>query len=164
MIRWVGSLVLLVVVYMMDIGSTSPWDAALGVVAGAAILAGFHRFLQVGEGPANGSVVRRAIAFPRMVLAIAVDVAIGTVKVARVTLYIEPLRAPGIVEVPIGDRTETGIAVSALASTLSPGAFLIDVDRGVGVMRFHVLDASDPQRVIDDHQRFYQRYQRAVFP
>lgn len=164
MIRWVGSLVLLVAVYLMDIGSTSPWDAALAAVAGAAVLVGFNRFLGVGVGPANGSVVARTIAFPRMVLAIAVDVAIGTLNVAKVTLGIEPLRSPGVVEVPIGDRTETGIAVSSLASTLSPGAFLIDVDREAGVMRFHVLDATDPQGVIDDHQRFYQRYQRQVFP
>lgn len=162
--RWVGSLVLLVAVYLMDVGSTSPWDAAFGAVAGAAVLVGFRRFLGVGEGPGNGSLVARTLAFPRLVLAIAVDVAVGTVRVAMVTLGIEPLRAPGIVEVPIGERSETGIAVSALASTLSPGAFLIDVDREAGVMRFHVLDASDPEQVIHDHQQFYRRFQRAVFP
>lgn len=164
MIRWVGSLILLVAVFLMDLGSSSLWDVVLGALFGAAVLVAFNRFIGVGVGPANGSVVARTIAFPRMVLAIAVDVAVGTLMVAKVTLGIEPLRSPGVVDVPIGERTETGIAVSALASTLSPGAFLIDVDREVGVMRFHVLDATDPQQVIDDHQRFYLRYQRHVFP
>ena len=164
MIRWLGALLLIVAVYLLDLGSTSPWDAAMGAAIGAVVLVGFNRFLGVGVGPANGNVLVRMLLFPRLVFAIAVDVAVGTARVAKVTLGISPLRSPGIVDVPIGERSETGIAVSALASTLSPGAFLIDVDRDAGVMRFHVLDATDPQAVIDDHQVFYQRYQRQVFP
>ncbi len=164
MIRWLGALVLLVAVYLMDLGSTSPWDAAIGAGLAAGVLAVCNRFIGVGVGPAHGNLFLRALLFPRLVLAIAVDVAKGTIRVAMVTLGIQPLRSPGIVDVPIGERSETGIAISSLASTLSPGAFLIDVDREAGVMRFHVLDASDPQKVIDDHQLFYQRYQRQVFP
>ena len=164
MIRWLGALVLLVAVYLMDLGSTSLWDLGIGAVLGAGVLVVCNRFIGVGVGPAHGNLLLRALLFPRLVLAIAVDVALGTTRVALVTLGIRPLRSPGIVDVPIGERSETGIAVSSLASTLSPGAFLIDIDRDAGVMRFHVLDASDPEKVVDDHQRFYLRYQRQVFP
>jgi multisubunit Na+/H+ antiporter MnhE subunit len=163
-IRWLGSLGLLTAVYLMNLGSIAPWDVGFALVAGVVILFGFHRLLRVGEGPTRGSLLRRAVAFPGFVWAIARDVATGTVTVSRVTLGIDPLRSPGIVAVPIGDRSETGIAVSALASTLSPGEFLVDVDRPAGVMRFHVLDASDSNRVVEAHQRFYERHQRAVFP
>jgi multisubunit Na+/H+ antiporter MnhE subunit len=31
-------------------------------------------------------------------------------------------------------------------------------------MLFHVIDASDPDAVRDHLDRFYQRYQRRVFP
>jgi multicomponent K+:H+ antiporter subunit E/multicomponent Na+:H+ antiporter subunit E len=46
----------------------------------------------------------------------------------------------------------------------SPGEFLVDVDWIERVMLIHVLDASDPEEVRRDHQRFYVRFQRAVFP
>ena len=79
-------------------------------------------------------------------------------------LHVRPLNHPGIVAVPIAERSPLGVAVSGLATTLSPGAFLVDVDWEQRVMLIHVLDASDPDEVRADHQRFYRRWQRHVFP
>ena len=70
----------------------------------------------------------------------------------------------GIVALPIGGRTETGVAVSALVATLSPGEVLVDVDRARGVMLVHVMDAADPEEVRRRHEEFYRRYQQRVFP
>jgi multisubunit Na+/H+ antiporter MnhE subunit len=40
----------------------------------------------------------------------------------------------------------------------------IDLDEAAGVMLLHVIDASDPEQVRAAHLRFYERYQRRVFP
>jgi multicomponent Na+:H+ antiporter subunit E len=82
--------------------------------------------------------------------------------VALVTLHLRPLRSTGVVKVPVGERTPTGVAVSALVTTLSPGAFLIEANEEF--MMLHLIDASDPDAVREKHEDFYQRYQRKVFP
>jgi multisubunit Na+/H+ antiporter MnhE subunit len=66
--------------------------------------------------------------------------------------------------VPIGERSELGVAVTGLLVGLSPGSLLLDVDEGRRAMLFHVIDASDPDAVRAQIDGFYQRYQRRVFP
>jgi multisubunit Na+/H+ antiporter MnhE subunit len=68
------------------------------------------------------------------------------------------------VRIPIGLRSERGVAVSALTTTLSPGTVLIDVDAERRELLVHVIDATDPDEVRARAQRFYDRYQRNVFP
>jgi multisubunit Na+/H+ antiporter MnhE subunit len=88
----------------------------------------------------------------------------GSWQMGLVVVGIRPLVAPGVVAVPIGDRTPTGVAVSGIATTLSPGTMLVDVDWAARTMLIHAMDASDPARVIAAHQHFYDRWQRHVFP
>jgi multisubunit Na+/H+ antiporter MnhE subunit len=96
--------------------------------------------------------------------AVAADVAAGTWDVALRVLHLRHLDRPGTVRVPIGARTDRGVAVSALATTLSPGAVLVDVDWERREMLVHVIDASDPAAVCARLERFYDRFQRRVFP
>jgi len=66
--------------------------------------------------------------------------------------------------VPLGERTLGGVAVSALAVSLSPGSSLIAIDWEQRIMLLHLLDAADPDAARAELQQFYDRYQRAVFP
>jgi multicomponent Na+:H+ antiporter subunit E len=68
------------------------------------------------------------------------------------------------VEIPIGERSETGLAVSGIANTLSPGTVMVDVDVAAGSWTIHSIDVSDEDAVREDVQRFYDRYQRQVWP
>jgi multisubunit Na+/H+ antiporter MnhE subunit len=95
-------------------------------------------------------------------MAIVWDVVKGTWEVALVVLHLRPLVRPGIVKVPIGERTPTGVAVTALVTTLSPGALLVEANDEF--MLLHVINASDPGAVRKDREDFYQRYQKKVFP
>jgi len=79
-----------------------------------------------------------------------------------VTLGARSQARPGIVAVPVGERTPRGVAVSALCATLSPGEVLVDVDEER--VLYHVINASDPDAIRERHERFYRRYQRRVFP
>lgn len=163
--RAVLALLLLTLVYAMVLASFHPLDLLFGAVLSGALLYAFRAFLFGGAGgkpkPLPGLAGRFAAFFP-FAWAVAWDVVKGTWEVALVTLHFRPLVSPGIVRVPVGERTPTGVAVSALVTTLSPGAFLVEANEEF--MLIHLLDAADADAAREKHEEFYQRYQRKVFP
>ena len=163
MIRLLFPTALLTLVYALVLASFQPWDLAIGAALSGATLLLFRRAIFTGP-PAGPGLLRRIAAFVPFTGAILRDIAIGAWQVILVVLHLRPLVRPGIVAVPIGDRTPVGVAVTALATGLSPGTYLVDVDRRRGVLLLHVLDARDPDAVRAAQQRFYDRYQRHVFP
>ncbi len=142
-------------------------DLLVGAVVSGALVFGLSRFLfpeRGWSGSVRGGFLRRLAAFPVYAGAVVWDVIQGTWTVSLYTLGIRELRSPGIVAVPIGERTPVGIAVSTLATTLSPGTFLVAVDHEQGVMLIHAIEAGDPDEVRDSLEQMYQRYQKKVFP
>ena len=157
-------ILLLCAVYALTLASADPLDLLAGLLLGVVLLAAL-RPPAPPEGAAHGpSFPRRVVAFPVFVLGLLADIARGTWDVALRVVHLRAVDHPGIVRIPIGDRTPLGVAVSALATTLSPGSVFIDLDEAAGVMLLHVIDASDPDEVRAGHLRFYERYQRRVFP
>ena len=161
--RFVLPLILLTLVYALVLGSFYPADLALGAVLSGGLLYFLHPFVMPG-GAGPGGIFGRVVGFFPFVGAVARDVAVGTWEVTLVTLHARPLGRSGIVAIPVGERSETGVAVSALVATLSPGEVLVGLDRGRGVMLIHVIDAADPEAIRRRHEDFYRRYQRRVFP
>lgn len=153
-----------VIVFLSVLSSFKPGDVILGaLIAAPAVLAAER--LPRPSGPVGAPpLLMRLLWLPVFGAAVLWDVAIGTWDVTLRVLGLRAMRSPGIVLVPIGERSETGTAISALALTLSPGSLLLDVDREQGVMLIHEVDASDPDAVRARHQRFYERFQRRVFP
>lgn len=160
--RAVLVLVLLTLIYAMVLASFHPLDLIFGAALSGTLLYVFRPFVfDRLTGPTPG-LARRFVAFFPFAWAVTGDVVRGTWEVALVTLYLRPLESPGIVKVPVGERTAVGVAVSALTLTLSPGSFLIEANEEF--MLVHVLDAADPDGVRDKYEDFYQRYQRKIFP
>jgi multisubunit Na+/H+ antiporter MnhE subunit len=158
------ALVLLVLVYALTLASVDPWDLAIGAALAAGVLVWARRALFTADATGARVVLRRVVHFPLFALAVAREVVVGTWHVALAVVGLRPLSRPGIVAIPIGDRTPSGVAAFALALTLSPGEVLVDVDWRREVMLVHLIDASDPAAARDRHERFYRRYQRGVFP
>lgn len=158
------AVLLLVGVYLLALASADPLDALLGLALAVALVLGLGGLLFPGGEVGAGTLTRRAVAFLPFVVVIVRDIARGTWDVALVVLRVRPLERPGIVAVPIGRRTRTGVAVASLVATLSPGEFLVDIDWERDVMYLHVLDATDPDAVRERHEAFYRRWQEAVFP
>ena len=158
------SLALLTLVYALVLASFSPWDLAFGAVLSGVLLYAFRGYVFGGKPAPLPGLLRKVLAFWPFVFAVVRDTLVGTWQVTLVTLHLKPIGKPGVVTVPIGERTPVGVAVSALVSTISPGAVLIDVDWDEGVMLIHAMDATDPEEVRRSHEHFYQRYQRRVFP
>lgn len=163
MIRAGLSFVLLVVVYALALGSFDRWDLLLGAAVSAAVLAVFRPFLFRSPPPPAGLLLKRLLGFPVFAGAVLVDIIRGTWAVALTSARIKPLGCSGIVGVPIGERTPLGIAVTALVTTLSPGSFLVEVDAERGMLWFHMLDASDPERTRRLYAALYE-HQKRVFP
>ncbi len=167
MARYVFAVVALTLVYALALASFHPWDLLIGATLSSILLYAFGWIVfgtdSSGSGPRPG-LLRRVVAFGPFCLVVLKDVVAGTWEVALVTLHLRPLKSPGIVAVPIGERTPAGVAVWALVTGLPPGSFFVDVDRERGVALVHVIDARDPEAVREQHQDFYRRYQSKVFP
>lgn len=159
------ALLVLAAVYLLTLASAKPLDVVTALVLAAALLLLLRRFLRTDAEPAAGPPLwRRLLHAPAFAVAVIVEITIGTWTVALLVLGIRKLAKPGIVQIPIGDRSETGVAVTAIAITLSPGEVLVDIDWERRVMLVHVVDASDPDAVRDHFQRFYDRFQKPVLP
>lgn len=158
------AVLLLAAAYLLTLASVHPLDVAVAVAVSACVLYGLRRFLLTDPPLPGLELLRRALRLPLFVLVVLREIVVGTWHVALVVVGLRPLAKPGIVQVPIGDRTPTGVAVTTLAITLSPGELLVDVDWSRGLMLIHVIDAQDPDRIRDRYERIYERFQRGVFP
>jgi multisubunit Na+/H+ antiporter MnhE subunit len=168
--RYVAAVVLLTLVYALALASFHPWDLLFGAGLSAALLFASRRFVFGADGtaprPAGSglTLLGRVVAFVPFALAVFREILVGNWEVTLVTLRLRPLVRPGIVAVPVGDRTPTGVAVWAVVTGLPPGSFFVDVDRERGVVLIHVLDARDPEAYREQQEDFYRRYQSKVFP
>ncbi len=160
--RAIFCVVLLTGVYAMVLASLHPLDLLFGAVVSGALVYASRLFVFGGRPDPLPGLIRRWVAFFPFAGAVVQDVVAGTWEVALVTLHLRPLASPGIVKVPVGERTPTGVAVTALVMTLSPGAFLIEANEEF--MLIHLIDARDPNAFRQECEDFYQRYQRKVFP
>jgi multicomponent Na+:H+ antiporter subunit E len=159
--RRLPAILVLTVVYCLAVGSFAPLDMAVGAVVALVAI----KVLGVAREPVPvGELVRRVAALPAFAYALAREVVAGSVDVALMVLGIRSREHAGIVSVPIGERSPSGVAVSAFALTLSPGEVLVKVDWDERRMLIHVVDARDPDALSAKYRRLYERYQRQVFP
>jgi multisubunit Na+/H+ antiporter MnhE subunit len=86
----------------------------------------------------------------------AVEMAVGSRRAAAFCLG-RP-GAPGIVEIPRGDRSELDVAVWGVLTGEAPDEIVVDVDDARGVLLVHVVDASDPDAVRARHARTHARW------
>jgi multisubunit Na+/H+ antiporter MnhE subunit len=168
--RYVAAVVVLTLVYALALGSFHPWDLLFGASLSAALLFASRRFVFGADDATLRPVdpgltlLGRVMAFMPFAVAVFREILVGNWEVTLVTLHLRPLVRPGIVAVPIGERTPTGVAVWAVVTGLPPGSFFVDVDRERGVVLIHVLDARDPEAFRRQQEDFYRRYQSKVFP
>ena len=165
MTRYVAALVALTLVYALALGSFHPLDLLIGAGLSATLLFASRRFAFGTATRQDGlTLLGRVVAFVPFAAAVFREILVGNWEVTLVTLRLRPLVRPGIVAVPVGDRTPTGVAVWAVVTGLPPGSFFVDVDRERGVVLIHLLDARDPEAYRRSQEDFYRRYQSKVFP
>ncbi len=164
MTRYAAAVVGLTGLYALALASFAPLDLLFGAILSTALLLTSRRFVFGDRPDEEVSLLRRVVAFVPFALVVFWQVVEGTWEVALITLHLRPLRRPGIVEVPVGEKTPAGVAVWAVVVGLTPGSYFVDVDRERGSVLIHLIDASDPAAFRRQQEDFYNRYQRKVFP
>lgn len=154
----------LVLVYALTLGSFKALDLLSGALVGSVVLIAFRGFVLPPPASGAGALARRALRLPAFLAVIAWEVVVGTWRVGKAVLSSKPVATSGLIAVPMGERTDLGVAVSSLAISLTPGELVVELDWDRRVMLVHALDAGDPDGVRAEQDRIYARYQRGVFP
>lgn len=113
--------------------------------------------------PPNGFAWHLIIYSPVLLWYLFIDILKGTWIVSLTTLGLRPLRKPGIVKLPIAAHSPYGVGPVGYFVTLSPGSFMVDVDWDAGEMLIHVIDASDPEEVRRDAEKYYRLWEFGRF-
>jgi multisubunit Na+/H+ antiporter MnhE subunit len=96
---------------------------------------------------------------PRFLGMMAVDILKGTWQVATYVVGLRKLEHPGIVKISLGNHTPAGVGIVGLVVTISPGSFLVDIDWDERVMLVHYIDASSPERLREDVEKYYRLWE-----
>lgn len=148
----------LTAVYLLVLTSLAPGDilvgAALGVTLAAALRGGRHA--RPRRAPSLGALRAAATVGAQT----AAEMVRGSWRVVRLCLG-APC-APGLVEIPRGDRTRTEVAVWGVLTGEAPDEVVVDVDEERDVLVVHLVDASDPDAVRERHRRNHERTRRQV--
>ncbi len=167
MIRAILIVLVLAIVFCLALASSDPWDIVIGAILGSIVYAIFHDALPAIPGkPENElpSLASRVLYFFPFAAITVWEILIGSVRVAAVVAGLRKLEHPGIVAVPIGERSKIGVVVTGITTSMAPGSIVLDVDWDRHLMLVHMIDAGDPDQVRDRMQHLYDRYQRKVFP
>ncbi len=165
MSRLLFSLLVLLAIYLAGLASLAPGNIFTGLIISVLFLAVFRRFTNPNGliRPIPNLLARIAAFFPFLIVTIW-EILTGSWKVALAILRVQPVDQTGQVEIPIGTRSRLGVAMTGLRTTMTPGSALVEVDWDRGVMVFSYLNASNPDKIREKHRRFYEQYQRKVFP
>lgn len=109
--------------------------------------------------PPMGLALHLLLYVPVLAYYLFIDILRGTYQVITTTLGIRPLEHPGIVRIPLETHSPYGVGPVGFFITLSPGSFLVDVDWENKIMLVHVLDASDPEGVRRDAEKYYRLWE-----
>jgi multisubunit Na+/H+ antiporter MnhE subunit len=165
---WLITIPLGAVIYGFTLGSTDPVDYLVGLVLAAGLTPLIHQFMiqsRVREsGVPSPPVWLRLVWLPVFLGAVAVDIIRGTRDVLLYTLGVRSWENAGIIRVPIGERSRSGVAVTAWAITVSPGSAYVETDWETDEMLIHVLESDHADEIRRTYQEFYDRYQRRIFP
>jgi multisubunit Na+/H+ antiporter MnhE subunit len=156
------------VIYAFTLGSTDPVDYLVGLVLAAGLSPLIRQFMvksRVQEtGVPSPPAWQRLVWFPVFLAVVTFDIIRGTRDVLMYTIGLRSWENAGIIRVPIGERSHSGVAVTAWAITVSPGSAYVETDWETDEMLIHVLEADHADEIRRAYQEFYDRYQRRIFP
>lgn len=145
--------------YCLTIASFAWQDMMLGVAVSTGLVAFFRKAIMPASLPTAGLVLHMAVYMPVLLWMLFVDIVKGTWQVAIYVLGIRTMDHPGIVRIPLGDHSRTGVGMVSLFITISPGSFLVDIDWEERWMLVHYMDASQPARLRRDVERYYRLWE-----
>jgi multisubunit Na+/H+ antiporter MnhE subunit len=149
----------LVAIYLLVLTSAMPGDVLIGALLALPIAIALR---PRRSGRAAGGVLPWAWGVAGATAQTASEMVRGSWRVARYCLGGEG--SPGLVEIPQGERSRTGVATWGLLTGEAPDEIPVDVDEERGVLIVHLIDAGDPEGVRARHARTYERWLRRAAP
>lgn len=163
MILIVGILLSSTLIFALMTADLTWQNLVVGFVISLGLLWILRRQILPRPLPPNGFAWHLIIYAPVLLWYLFVDILKGTWTVSLTTLGLRPLRKPGIVKFPIGAHSPYGVGPVGYFITLSPGSFMVDVDWDAGEMLVHVIDASDPEGLRRDAEKYYRLWEFGRF-
>lgn len=163
MILLLGMLLSTAAIFCMTVGEFSWQNVVVGLTIGGALIVLFRRHVIPRPLPPAGLSSHLILYFPVLAWFLLIDIIKGTWLVTTITLGIRPLESPGIVKIPLGNHSPYGIGPVGYFVTLSPGTFLVDIDWDQRVMLVHSIDASNPDQVRRDAEKYYRLWEYGEF-
>ena len=165
---WLMTVVFGAIIYVFTLGSTDPLDLLVGAVLAAGVASLIRQFMiksRVRETTDQSPPVwKRVLWLPVFLVVVFREIVVGTWDVLLYTIGIRSFENAGIIRIPIGERTRSGIAVTAWAVTVAPGSAYVETDYETNEMLIHVLESDHAAEIREAYQQFYDRYQRQIFP
>lgn len=155
---------LLTGLYVLVLSSMKPWDWVIGGALASGLWFASRHLLHTASDKTMPPLWYRVCYAPLLAGAVLWEILRDTWRVALLTIGWKPADRPGFIEVPVGKWSDQGITVGCMLHTLTPCTYLVETDLERKVMVFRVLDGADSDAARRRIERFYQRYQRHVFP
>ena len=150
--------VVLCVMWLVLNRSISPGQIILGVVFGLLI-----PMMTQGLRPSQVR-IKKPLTILRLMLRVAADSWRSNWAVIRLLLSPSSRKhPPAFVHIPLQLRDPNGLAVLAMIVCITPGTAWAEISRDRSILLLHVLEADDPQSIIDDIKARYERPLMEIF-
>lgn len=150
--------VFLFIVWLLLNRSISAGQIILGAVFGLLI-----PMLIQGLRPSHVR-IRKPLTIARLMLRVAADSWRSNFAVMRLLLTPGSRKhPPAFVHIPLQLRDPNGLAVLAMIVCITPGTAWAEISRDRSMLLLHVLEADDPQNIIDDIKARYERPLMEIF-
>lgn len=156
----IGTIIVSTIVFGLMTADMSWQNILVGFGLSSGVLLLFRKEALPKPLPPTGFATQVILTSPLLAWYLLIDIIKGTWMVLTTTLGLRPLRQPGIVKMSIAQYSPYGVGPVGYFITLSPGSFMVDVDWEAREMLVHVLDASDPDQVRADAEKYYRLWAR----
>jgi multisubunit Na+/H+ antiporter MnhE subunit len=151
------------IVFCLIVTDFSWQNIVLALAISSALTYIFRKQVLPRKLPPVGLSLHIIIYSPVLAWYLFIDILKGTYQIVSITLGLRPLVKPGIVKIPIGAHSAYGVGPVGYFITLSPGSFMVDIDWDERVMLVHVIDASDPNAVRKDAEKYYRLWEYGTY-
>jgi multisubunit Na+/H+ antiporter MnhE subunit len=146
----------LAAIYLLVLTSVKPLDIAEGILIGLAVAVALRPRSAARQPRLSAGPLGLAVAF----VSTGREMVVGSWRVVRFCLR-AGAGAPGLVEVPRGERTRGDLALWGLLTGEAPDEVPVEIDEEHGTLLVHLVDASDPEAVRTRHRLAYERMRRS---
>lgn len=155
--------VILALVYLLITGDGSIGNCLVGLGIGV-MVATLCRLTTGRHRKKERQPLKKLMALPLFAWGTGQALAQGSWTMLRILLGQESWKKVGLVEVPIGERSQTGAIISGLIATATPGSVLIEINWRRGIIKLNVINAAAPDETRAQLERFYQKFQKPLLP